>query len=233
MKRLLYISTVWPETRASAAGVRSFQMLKYLSRDMEVACASISKETQYKAETESIANTKAFSVPCSPNDSRFDEELTKYDPDVVVFERFMLEEMFGWRVRKTLPNALRILDTQDLHFVRRCREREVSNVRPGEFNAQNLRDIKISGSEDEFMLREIASIVRCDATLLVSTFELELLRDKFPFVSQSKLHIAPFFYNPVQSESFQSLERRKPWSAMTIGTWCSSAKRENITFLIH
>ena len=233
MKRLLYISTVWPETRASAAGVRSFQMLKYLSKYVfdEVACASISKETTYKSEMESIANTEAFSVPCKPNDSTFDEELKKFDPDVVIFERFMLEEMFGWRVRKTLPNAMRVLDTQDLHFVRRFREREVTKLRPGEFNAQNLRDIKVSGSKDEFMLREIASIVRCDATLLVSTFELDLLRNKFPFVSQSKLHIAPFFYNPIQSESFRSLERRKPWSAMTIGTFRHAPNVDSVYFL--
>ena len=233
MKRLLYISTVWPETRSSAAGVRSFQMLKYLSNHVEVACASISKETKYKLEMSEISNTNAFSTPCRPNDSRFDQELREYKPDVVIFERFMLEEMFGWRVRKNLPETLRVVDTQDLHFLRAWREREVANMMMKEtyFDAQKLREVTISGTEDEFMLREIASIVRSDATLLVSPFELNLLKEKFPLVSNSKLHVAPFFYNPPQPETFRSLERRKAWSAMTIGTFRHRPNLDSVHFL--
>ena len=144
----------------------------------------------------------AFSVRSS-NDSRFDEELKTYDPDVVVFERFMLEEMFGWRVRKTLPNALRILDTQDLHFKRLRREREVSNVRLENSMLKIFVISKFPVVRMNSCFERSASIVRCDATRSCLRSELlELLRDKFPFVSQSKLHIAPFFYNSIQSESF-------------------------------
>ena len=39
-------------------------------------------------------------------------------PDIVVFDRFISEEQFGWRVAKYAPNALRILDTEDLHSLR-------------------------------------------------------------------------------------------------------------------
>jgi hypothetical protein len=35
----------------------------------------------------------------------------------VLFDRFMMEEQFGWRVAENCPNALRILDTEDLHIV--------------------------------------------------------------------------------------------------------------------
>jgi hypothetical protein len=34
----------------------------------------------------------------------------------VLFDRFMMEEQFGWRVAENCPNALRILDTEDLHI---------------------------------------------------------------------------------------------------------------------
>jgi hypothetical protein len=43
------------------------------------------------------------------------------NPDIVVFDRYMTEEQFGWRVIKNCPKALRILDTEDLHFLRKAR----------------------------------------------------------------------------------------------------------------
>ena len=39
--------------------------------------------------------------------------LQKFKPDIVIFERFILEEMFGHRVRKVLPNALRVIGVLD------------------------------------------------------------------------------------------------------------------------
>jgi hypothetical protein len=38
-------------------------------------------------------------------------------PSIVLFDRFMIEEQFGWRV-ENCPNAVRILDTEDLHCLR-------------------------------------------------------------------------------------------------------------------
>jgi hypothetical protein len=40
----------------------------------------------------------------------------------VLFDRFMMEEQFGWRVAEKCPNALRILDTEDLHCLRLARQ---------------------------------------------------------------------------------------------------------------
>jgi hypothetical protein len=39
-------------------------------------------------------------------------------PSIVLFDRFMIEEQFGWRVAENCPNAVRILDTEDLHCLR-------------------------------------------------------------------------------------------------------------------
>ena len=38
-----------------------------------------------------------------------------------MFDRFMMEEQFGWRVDKHCPNALKILDTEDLQCLRNAR----------------------------------------------------------------------------------------------------------------
>jgi hypothetical protein len=34
----------------------------------------------------------------------------------------MIEEQFGWRVAENCPNAVRILDTEDLHCLRLARQ---------------------------------------------------------------------------------------------------------------
>jgi hypothetical protein len=44
------------------------------------------------------------------------------NPAVVLFDRFMMEEQFGWRVSENCPDALRLLDTEDLHCLRLARQ---------------------------------------------------------------------------------------------------------------
>jgi hypothetical protein len=44
------------------------------------------------------------------------------NPAVVLFDRFMMEEQFGWRVSENCPDALRLLDTEDLHCLRLASE---------------------------------------------------------------------------------------------------------------
>lgn len=57
-----------------------------------------------------------------PNSPEFEQFLRDNPCDIVIFERFHIEEQFSWKVRKILPKALRVLDTQDLHHVRYFRE---------------------------------------------------------------------------------------------------------------
>ena len=62
------------------------------------------------------------------------------NPEVVLFDRFMTEEKFGWRVAEVCPKALRILDTEDLHCLRYARQKAVmTNV---EFNNNLLMNDK-------------------------------------------------------------------------------------------
>ena len=55
---------------------------------------------------------------CPPNEKSFDEFLNKENPSVIIFDRFLMEEQFGWKVDS---NVFKILDTQDLHFLRKAR----------------------------------------------------------------------------------------------------------------
>ena len=64
------------------------------------------------------------------NNETFDELLLSICPNIVVYDRFMIEEQYGWRVRKNCPKALTILDTEDLHFVRKAREESYKKNTP-------------------------------------------------------------------------------------------------------
>lgn len=100
------------------------------------------------------------------NDSAFDGWIESLSPDVVIFDRFMTEEQFGWRVAQHCPQALRVLDTSDLHSLRVARELALKKDTP-----LNLKN--------ETALREIASIYRSDLTLMISEFEMDILRREY------------------------------------------------------
>ena len=59
------------------------------------------------------------------NNSSFDAFITELAPDIVLFDRFMMEEQFGWRVEKHCPSALRVLETSDLQSLRDARQQQL------------------------------------------------------------------------------------------------------------
>ena len=118
------------------------------------------------------------------NASTFDQLLLKINPSVVLFDRFMIEEQYGWRVAQNCPNAIRILDTEDLHCLRHARQNAVKE------NRNFIETDLIS----DISKREIASILRCDTTLMVSEFEIDLLVHYFK-VPKEILFYMPIFAN--------------------------------------
>ncbi len=129
-----------------------------------------------------------------PNDSTFDAYISEFKPDIVCFDRFMIEEQFSWRVRQHLPQALRVLDTVDLHSLRRERQRVVTS---GEHpNEPTLSDDT---------LRELAAIYRSDLSLIISRHETSLLLERFG-VPRSLLETVGFLY-PTPAEFCEWEER--------------------------
>ena len=98
----------------------------------------------------------------------------------------MIEEQFGWRVAENCPSAIRILDTIDLHFLRKGREEAYKK-------SKNYTDEFLI---NDFTKREIASIYRCDLSLIISEFEMKLLQDKFNINSSLILYL-PFLLSPI------------------------------------
>ena len=128
------------------------------------------------------------------NDSSFDELIKIINPTIVLFDRFMTEEQFGWRVAETSPDAMRILDTEDLHCLRKTRQEAIKNGI--EFDENQLLNSEIAK-------REIASIYRSDLSLIISTYEMQLLKETFS-IHESLLCHLPFFLYPISEETLQN-----------------------------
>jgi len=164
--KILWICTVWPEPTSSAAGFRTVSLFEALRENgHSVTITSPAKTNIFRSalEQSGFETEQVFA-----NNASFDHYISEKKPDVVIFDRFMTEEQFSWRVRLCLPQATRILDTVDLHSLRRLREK---HVKQENFNSTSALGMDTSNDT----LRELAAIWRSDLTLVTSTTELELL----------------------------------------------------------
>jgi glycosyltransferase involved in cell wall biosynthesis len=179
MTRLLVIGSVWPEPQSSAAGAHILQVLRPLIRQgWEVTYASTATESEHAADLPSLGIS---TLSANVNDSSFDDLIRSLQPDVVIFDRFFIEEQFGWRVEEHCPNALRILNAEDLHFLRNAREQA---HRRGEA-------LRMAHLQNEIARREVAAILRSDLSLIISSYEMKLLENTFN-VDAEQLHYCPF-----------------------------------------
>lgn len=179
-KRLLIIGFVLPEPKSSAAGNRMMQLIDlFQSNGYQITFASTAQNLEF---SEDLSALEIQNVAIELNSESFDVFVKQLNPDIVLFDRFMVEEQFGWRVSENCPNALKVLDTEDLHCLRQARQLAVKENR--EFTSEDL----FSDSAK----REIASIFRCDLSLMVSEFEMELLQNQFK-VAKELLYYLPIF----------------------------------------
>lgn len=190
--KVLFIGLVWPEPTSSAAGKRIVQLVEFfINRGDEVTFCSAATQSESSFDFSIFPNVKE--IPVELNHSSFNEFIRKFQPEIVVYDRYISEEQFGWRVRQECPKALQILDTEDLHFLRSAREK--SFKRKENINLFN-----------EIALREIASILRCDLSLLISEFEMNLLQNRFQ-ISPTILHYLPFL-EEVSTEKIRPFNER-------------------------
>ncbi|WPJ96476.1 glycosyltransferase [Coraliomargarita algicola] len=187
----LIIGKVWPEPSSTAAGRRTHDLITALQLGgWQVHFASAAQRGMYALDLDAL-NVETHNI--AVNDSAFDHWIASLAPELVVFDRFMTEEQFGWRVAQHCPDALRVLDTSDLHCLRMARQQALKSGA-----ALNLRN--------ETALREIASIYRSDLTLMISEYEMELLRREFS-IEEELLSYWPFAVTlPESSACFEARE---------------------------
>ncbi|CEG40006.1 glycosyl transferase group 1 [Plasmopara halstedii] len=204
-KKVILAGTVWPERTSSAAGVRSTDIINVLQeRDFQVMCVSPSRMNEH---SKCLQKQGVRCMQVDPNTRVFAKVLLEMVPQLVVFDRFIAEEMYGWQVKKYAPEALRVLDLQDLHFLRCTREIAVKKQGVRFEDTLNGSQLGIDPVE-ELAIRELASIHRSDLTLYVSEVERDLLVSRFQ-VPQIGLHRCDFFYPDIESSKLRSFDDRK------------------------
>ena len=199
-QNILIIGFVWPEPNSSAAGTRMEQLLLLFKEwGWSVTFATPALDSNFMIDLEAIGvEKKAIALNCSS----FDEFIQELNPSIVLFDQFLMEEQFGWRVAEFCPNALRILDTIDLHCLRLSRQKAFKEKRDFEINDLLTQDIS---------KREIASILRCDCSIMVSEFEMDLLKNTFK-IESSLLYYLPLLLEPIATDAIQKwlpFEERK------------------------
>ncbi|MDN3474781.1 glycosyltransferase [Pseudoalteromonas sp. APC 3355] len=217
MKKVLVIGYVWPEPNSSAAGTHMMSLLNaFRAQNWDVEFATPAQRTDHMVNLDDFGIT---SQSIALNCDSFDEYVKAYNPDIVMFDRFMMEEQFGWRVDKHCPNAIKILDTEDLQCLRNARH----EAHKGE------REFTTSDLHSEIAKREIAAILRCDLSLIISSYEMSLLNSVFK-IEPSLLHHLPFMVDlsslPTSTKTF---EQRQHF--MTIGNFRHAPNWDAVLYL--
>lgn len=193
IKKLLIIGFVWPEPNSSAAGGRMMQLISiFAANGFKITFASPALDSDFMVDLALFGVEKRA---IELNNSSFDDFVIELNPDVVLFDRFMIEEQFGWRVSENCQKAIRLLDTEDLHCLRTARQKAFKENRTFE-----LYDLL----SEEVAKREIASILRCDLSLIISDFEMKVLKDIFKIDSKLLFYL-PFLVDEMNEKNLLDL----------------------------
>ncbi|GER58955.1 glycosyltransferase [Patiriisocius marinus] len=216
-KKLLIIGHTFPEPSTTAAGQRMLQLIDvFLNKGFLIEFGSTASVSTHSADLYSKGITSEI---LQLNDSSFDDYIASFHPDIVLFDRFITEEQFGWRVAEQCPKAMRILDTEDLHFLRKARQDAFKKE-------GNLANVNLFS---ETAKREIASILRCDISLIISEVEVELLVNTFN-ISEELLCYVPFMVDEqVLDLNLPSFSEREGF--MTIGNFFHAPNVDSVLFL--
>ncbi|MEH1007010.1 glycosyltransferase [Winogradskyella sp. ECml5-4] len=218
-KKILIIGFVWPEPKSSAAGSRMLQLIaQFQKQGYEVTFCSAAKTS---ANTFDLSRINVEIKPILLNDSSFDAFVRALNPNIVLFDRFMTEEQYGWRVLEQCPNALRILDTEDFHGLRKAREVALK---------QN-KAVGLEHLQNDTTKREIASIYRCDLSLMISEVEIDILTQQFK-IDKSLLYYLPFLLDPISKVEINQLptfEERQHF--ITIGNFIHAPNYDAVLYL--
>lgn len=191
------------------------QLISELCADFRIVFASPSARSAFSADLSHLCEAEEI---IRLNDSSFDDWVKELDPVVVIFDRFISEEQFGWRVERVCPNTLRVLDTEDLHGLREARRLAFLSG----------KEILSAELVNDVALREAASIYRCDLTLLVSKAELSIALKEME-IPEHLLSYFPLLTDFTIEQSSVGYGERRHF--MTIGTFKHAPNSDAVRFL--
>ena len=219
MQKVLFIGAVWPEPKSSAGGIRMMQLLHlFLKHNYHVTFASSAADSEF---AEDISLLRIDKVSIELNNTSFDDFIKNLQPNIVIFDRFMTEEQYGWRVAEHCKNALRIIETIDLHCLRLCRQEILKSG----------ADLKSALLKNDTAKREIAAYFRSDVNLIISDEEMPLLHEVFSVPSHQLFYLPYRFPTLTQEEknTLPTFEERSNF--ITIGNFKHEPNWDSVRYL--
>ena len=233
--KVLVIGYVWPEPRSSAAGGHMMQILEsFLTHGWDITFSSPATIGEHKADLPALGIAERI---IELNNSSFDDFIRELAPDIVLFDRFMMEEQFGWRVEQCCPDALRVLETSDLQSLRDARHQRFKEQVKANPDSDDFSALFAPALEDEFQRmadtdlakREIAAIYRCDISLMISDVEIRLLTEQFK-VPAALLHWCPLMLQP-PTDAFAPFDDRAHF--LSIGNFRHAPNWDAVLWMKH
>jgi len=168
----------------------------FYKQQWQISFASPAQKTEHMAD---LSQLGIDAEHIELNKASFNTYISNKKPDIVIFDRFMMEEQFGWRVEKFSPDSLRVLNTEDLHSLRQARHDAIKQNRP--FVTEDLYN--------DHGIREIAAIHRCDLTLMISEVETKLLVNTFHVPETHVFHLPFMLPAPQPIDTLPRFEQRQ------------------------
>lgn len=192
----LYITEFWPDPAQSAAGRRQVQIIRLLESAGFIV--TIASTAQAPENMDSLIHIKQR-LHLVLNTEKSRTEIVTCNPKIVVFDRFLQEEKWGWIFDYYLPHCLKITDTSDFYSLRSSREKSIKTHTAWDINTL---------IENPDLLRELSSIYKSDLSLIISDVEYQILTRELNVHPQLLLNL-PFRIN--NTELFTT-DQLLPWN---------------------
>ena len=208
---VLVLSNLYPQPSASAAGVRTSYILDQLCQDPDWSSVHYATGAASAGHDDALQEGVMFhSVP--PNRSSQIQDLLSgiNDLSLVIFDRFHVEEAYSFHIYNHSPDAIRVLDMQDMHSLRQGRQaviEKATHCASWDACLQDSVEYRPS-SQDSILLRELASLHRSDFAMVCSPFEQELLANMYNIPSW-KLCPASFWVSQNKKQHLLNFDERR------------------------
>jgi O-antigen biosynthesis protein len=209
--RLLIIDADTPQPDMSSGSVLALNLIRMLGdlgfRVTFVPESNMAYAGAYTQALQAMGVDVVYAPLCNSVDELLKRRGAEFD--VVVLSRAYIAERYMDKTREFAPQAKIIFNTVDLHFVREIREAQLHN------------DPRMLAEARKTEVSELASIAKADATIVLSTYEDQLLRAKLP---SARIFVVPLLFDIPER-----LERSSPdhrYDIMFVGTYQHPPNRD-------
>ncbi len=116
IKHVLYVASLFPQPNASAAGVHTMSILQAIINKIKpqritFAAPQVANNMHANALQNYFSNTLVNTVTMLPNNTTSMENAILSVTDLCIFDTFINEELFGWKVNQIAPHCMTVIDT--------------------------------------------------------------------------------------------------------------------------